>query len=114
MKHSQTSIKLKAATLKKIESDYPFVISVAKRNIPKLRDSISGNVMHQYLSTWEDALMDKDTLLSVVADQSVYGFDLWQINPFTGIFTPKERWDVLRAVDAAHELRRNETEVSHA
>ena len=114
MKHSQTSIKLKTATLKKIESDYAFVVSVAKRNIPKLRDSISGDVMHKYLSVWEDALLDKETLLSVVADQSIYGFDLWQINPFTGIFTPKERWAVLRTFDASSQLRSNETEVSHA
>jgi len=53
---NQTSIKLKAATLEKIDSEYSFV----------------------------------------VADNSDYGFDMWQINPFTGIFSPKERWNILR------------------
>jgi hypothetical protein len=35
-------------------------------------------------------------LMTLVADDSDYGFDMWQINPFTGIFSPKERWNILR------------------
>ena len=93
---NQTSIKLKAATLEKIESEYSFVVEVAKKNIPKISQSISGVILHDYLSIWEDALSDKSKLKVLVADNSDYGFDIWQINPFTGIFSPKERWNILR------------------
>ena len=96
MLQNQTSIKLKAATLKKIESEYSFVIEVARKNIPKLSQSINGVVLDGYLSKWEDALSDKSLLKALVADNSDYGFDMWQINPFTGIFSPKERWNILR------------------
>jgi len=34
--------------------------------------------------------------MAIVSDNSGYGFDMWQINPFTGIFSPKERWSILR------------------
>jgi len=96
MQPSQTSIKLKAATLEKIETDYPFVVEVAKKNIPKISKNISGDVLHKYLTEWEAALSDKRMLMTLVADNTTYGFDLWQINPFTGIFSPQERWDILR------------------
>ena len=96
MTQSRTSVKLKAATLKKIESDYSFVVEVAKKNIPRISQTISGNVLHSYLSKWEDALLDKYMLMAIVSDNSGYGFDMWQINPFTGIFSPKERWSILR------------------
>ena len=93
---NQTSIKLKAATLEKIESDYSFVVEVAKKNIPKISQNINGVTLNDYLSRWEDALSDKSMLKTLVADNSDYGFDMWQINPFTGIFSPKERWNILR------------------
>ena len=93
---NQTSIKLKAATLEKIETDYSYVIEVAKKNIPKIGQSISGVALNDYLSIWEDALSDKSMLKALVADNSDYGFDMWQINPFTGIFSPEERWNILR------------------
>jgi len=86
-----TSIKLKAATLEKIESDYLYVVEVARNNIPKISKSINGVVLEDYLSKWEEALSDKSMLINLVADNSDYGFDMWQINPFTGIFSPKER-----------------------
>ena len=93
---NQTSIKLKAATLEKIDSEYSFVVEVAKKNIPKISQNISGVTLNDYLSKWEDALSDKSMLKTLVADNSDYGFDMWQINPFTGIFSPKERWNILR------------------
>jgi len=93
---NQTSIKLKAATLEKIESEYSFVVEVARKNIPRISQSINGAVLDDYLSKWEDALSDKSMLMTLVADNSDYGFDMWQINPFTGIFSPKERWNILR------------------
>ena len=93
---NKTSIKLKAATLEKIESEYSFVVAIARKNIPKISQSISGDVLDDYLSKWEDALSDKSMLMTLVADNSDYGFDMWQINPFTGIFSPKERWSILR------------------
>ena len=96
MQLNQTTIKLKAATLEKIKTDYPFVVGVAKKNIPKIRKTVSGDVLQQYLSKWEDALADKGMLTTLVADNTAYGLDMWQINPFTGIFTPKERWAILR------------------
>jgi len=96
MQHSTTSIKLKAATLEKIDEDYFFVVEVASRNISKISKNISGEVLHRYLTEWENALSNKDVLKSIVSDNTELGFDMWQINPFTGIFTPKERWDILR------------------
>ena len=93
---NQTSIKLKAATLEKIDSEYSFVVEVAKKNIPKISQNINGVTLNDYLSRWEDALSDKSMLKTLVADNSDYGFDMWQINPFTGIFSPKERWNILR------------------
>ena len=93
---NQTSIKLKAATLDKIKMDYSYVVEVARNNIPKISKSINGDVLDEYLSKWEEALSNKSMLLSLVADNSDYGFDMWQINPFTGIFSPKERWNILR------------------
>jgi len=93
---NQTSIKLKAATLKKIETEYSFVVEVARKNIPRISQSINGDVLDDYLLKWEDALSDKTKLMTLVADNSDYGFDMWQINPFTGIFSPKERWNILR------------------
>jgi len=93
---NQTSIKLKAATLEKIETEYSFVVEVARKNIPRISQSISGDVLVDYLLKWEDALSDKTMLMTIVADNSEYGFDMWQINPFTGIFSPKERWNILR------------------
>ena len=94
--HSQTSVKLKAATLEKIETDYSFIVEVAGKNIPRIRQGINGDVLDDYLSKWEEALSDKTILMTLVADNSDYGFDMWQINPFTGIFSPKERWNILR------------------
>ena len=91
MLQNLTSIKLKAATLEKIESDYLYVVEVARNNIPKISKSINGVVLEDYLSKWEEALSDKSMLINLVADNSDYGFDMWQINPFTGIFSPKER-----------------------
>ena len=96
MQLSQTSIKLKAATLNRIVADYPFVVEVAKKNIQKISKAISGDVLHKYLLTWENALSAQSKLMALVADNTAYGFDMWQINPFTGIFSPKERWDILR------------------
>ena len=96
MLQNQTSIKLKEATLNKIETEYSFVIDVAGKNIPKIRENIKGDALREYLSKWEDALLDKSMLTSLVADNSDYGFDMWQINPFAGIFSPKERWSILR------------------
>ena len=81
MLQNQTSIKLKAATLEKIESDYSFVVEVAGKNIPRISQSINGVVLDDYLSKWEDALSDKSMLMTLVADNSDYGFDMWQINP---------------------------------
>ena len=98
MLQNQTSIKLKAATLEKIKSDYSFVVEIARQNIPRISQSINGPVLDDYLSKWEDALSDKSLLKALVADNSDYGFDMWQINPFTGIFSPKERWDILRGI----------------
>ena len=96
MLQNQTSIKLKAATLEKIETEYSFVVEVARKNIPRISQSINGDVLDDYLLKWEDALSDKTKLMTLVADNSDYGFDMWQINPFTGIFSPKERWNILR------------------
>ena len=97
MQLSQTTIKLKAATLAKIETDYPLVVEIARKNIPKISNTISGDVFHKYLSQWEGALADKHMLMALVADNTAYGLDMWQINPFTGIFSPKERWSILKA-----------------
>ena len=96
MQLNPTSAKLKAATLKRIEADYPSVVEIAKRNVKKIGETISGDVLHKYLSDWEDALSDKCALMAIVDDNTTYGLDMWQINPFTGIFSPKERWDILR------------------
>ncbi|MCL2249495.1 MAG: hypothetical protein FWC13_09505 [Oscillospiraceae bacterium] len=91
-----TSAKLKTATIAKIKSDYLAVKEVAINNIDKIDAKISGDILREYLQVWSKALNDKDILIELVADESAYGYDLWQINPFTGIFSPKERWEVLR------------------
>ena len=94
-----TSAKLKTATIAKINADYLAVKKVAINNIEKIDAKISGDFLREYLQVWAKALNDKDELIKLVADETTYGYDLWQINPFTGIFSPKERWEVLRRKD---------------
>ena len=93
---SKTTHRLKTALLRKVDSDYPYVVEVGMSNIPAVRDKISGDIMHRYLDYWADALHDKKKLKILIADESDYGLSLWQIAPFAGVFTPQERWAILR------------------
>jgi len=93
---SITTHKLKMALLAKIDDDYHFVAEVAGRNLPGIREKVSGEVMHRYLDQWGDALSDQGTLKLLIADESDYGLALWHVAPFTGVFSPRERWAILR------------------
>ena len=90
------------ALLTKIDNDYHFVVEVAKRNFPKVRERISGEIMYKYLDQWMVALNDKNSLKLLIADESDYGLDLWQISPFAGVFTSEERWAIIKG-DIFHE-----------
>ncbi|MCL2655626.1 MAG: hypothetical protein FWD65_08080 [Coriobacteriia bacterium] len=94
---NNTSHKIKMAMLAKTDSDYPLVVEVARKNLPKVRAHISGSLMYEYLNQWEKALSDKEQLKKLIADESSFGYDLWQINPFCGVFSQKERLRILRA-----------------
>jgi hypothetical protein len=93
---SKTTHRLKKALLAKIDDGYLFVVEVAKHNFPKVRERISGEIMHKYLDQWMDALNNKDILKALIADESDFGLDLWQISPFAGVFTSRERWAILK------------------
>jgi hypothetical protein len=95
----RTTHKLKTALLQKVEEQYPFVVEVALNNIPKVREHISGSIEFAYLSAWQDALSDKTKLKELISDESVEGLSCWQVAPFAGVFTPQERWDILRRTD---------------
>ena len=82
--------------LQRIDADYPSVVAVGLSNIPRVREKISGSLMHQYLDRWSDALHDKETLRNLVADESDLGLSLWQIAPFAGVLSAQERWAILR------------------
>jgi len=93
---SKTTHKLKSALLRKVDADYPYVVEVGQSNIPVVRDKVSGDIMYRYLDSWVDALQDRDALITLIADESDYGLAMWQIAPFAGVFTPEERWAILK------------------
>ena len=82
--------------LEKVDSDYERVVKIARRNLPQVRENISGSLMYKYLGEWEKALDDKKKLKELIADESSIGYDLWQINPLYGVFTQRERAKILR------------------
>ncbi|MDR2109334.1 MAG: hypothetical protein LBP28_07760 [Coriobacteriales bacterium] len=92
----RTTHRLKRALLKKVDSSYPQVVAVARRNLPRLRSTVSGAVEYAYLDNWENALGDKATLRALIGDESDEGLSAWQVAPFAGVFSPRERWDILR------------------
>ncbi|GHT79265.1 hypothetical protein FACS1894104_3670 [Actinomycetota bacterium] len=72
------------------------MVAVALRNIPKVRAKISESVEFAYLDAWQEALVNKTKLKKLISDESVEGLSCWQVAPFAGVFTPQERWDILR------------------
>jgi hypothetical protein len=92
----RTTHKLKTALLQKVDAQYPVVVEVALRNISRVREKISGSAEFAYLDAWQDALSDKAKLKELISDESVEGLSCWQVAPFAGVFTPQERWDILR------------------
>jgi hypothetical protein len=55
--------------LQKLDTQYPFVVCVAQRNIPKIRQKISGSIEFAYLDAWQQALNNKDHLIEMIADE---------------------------------------------
>jgi hypothetical protein len=99
----RTTHKLKTALLQKVDEQYPLVVEVAVRNLPRVREKVSGAVEFAYLDTWQNALTDKEALRRLIEDETDEGLSLWQLAPFAGIFTPQERWDILRRESGNHE-----------
>jgi len=92
----RTTMKLKEAMLLKTEEQYPQFVPIAKRNIETTKQRISGEIELKYLENWNKALSDKEALKRMIADTSDEGMSHWQLAPFAGIFTPEERWLILR------------------
>jgi hypothetical protein len=92
----RTTHRLKRALLEKVDSGYPQMVAVARRNLPRLRGKVSGAVEHAYLDAWARALDDRAELRALIDDESDEGLSAWQVAPFAGVFTPRERWDILR------------------
>jgi hypothetical protein len=99
----RTTHKLKTALLRKVDEQYPLVLEVAERNIPKVRERISGTVEFAYLDAWQEALSSRADLKRLIKDETDEGLSLWQLAPFAGVFTPQERWDILRKEPGSHE-----------
>lgn len=92
----RTTLKLKQALLEKLDEQYPSVVSIAQQNIEKGRQRLSSEIELQYLDDWSSALSEKTALARMIEDTSVEGLSAWQVAPFAGVFTPKERWLILR------------------
>ena len=92
----RTTLKLKEALLNKVDEQYSDVVSIAQQNIAKSRQHVSGSIMHAYLDAWSVALSDKETLKEMISDTTDEGLSIWQVAPFAGVFSPKERWQILR------------------
>jgi len=94
-----TTRLLKRSLLSKLDNDaeYAHVITTARKNLPRFYNSVRGHMSRVYLDTWRDALDDREKLKALVDDMSTEGLSLWQLAPFVGVWTPRERWDVLRS-----------------
>jgi hypothetical protein len=92
----RTTQKLKTALLDKLDDQHPRIAEVALRNIPQIESRLSGDIEFAYLHRWREALSDKDALRQLISDNSDDGLSAWQVAPFAGVFTPQERWEILR------------------
>jgi hypothetical protein len=92
----RTTRKLKAALLDKLDDQYPAIVEIASRNIPRVEARLSGDSEFAYLNRWREALANKDALRQLIADQSDDGLSAWQVAPLMGVFTPQECWEILR------------------
>jgi hypothetical protein len=93
-----TSILLKRSLAKKLTDDaeYQRIVDLARANLTFSRSAVRGRAEHAYLDEWATALDDKQRLIEMAEDTSPRGMSLWQVGPFCGVWTPKERWDALR------------------
>jgi hypothetical protein len=93
-----TSILLKRSLAEKLADDveYQRIVDLARANLVFSRTAIQGRAEHAYLDEWTAALDDRQRLIEMAKDTSPRGMSLWQVGPFCGVWTPKERWDVLR------------------
>jgi len=94
--NSTTSHKLKVATLRKIDSDYPLVVEVATRNIPKVRARISGDIMQKYLSEWQVALDDRLHLKQWLQMRAFVAMTCGKLILSLGYLLPKSAGQYLR------------------
>ncbi|MDR1088486.1 MAG: hypothetical protein LBL23_04370 [Coriobacteriales bacterium] len=92
----RTTQKLKTALLDRLDDQYSFIVELALRNIPQIESRLSGDIEFAYLQKWRDALPHRDDLRQLIADNSDDGLSAWQLAPFAGVFTPQERWEILR------------------
>jgi hypothetical protein len=92
----RTTHRLKQALLLKYDADPRFVVDVARRNIPKIQSSVTGSVEMAYVQRWTDALSNASAMKSLIADETSDGLSAWQLAPFAGVFTAKERWQILK------------------
>jgi hypothetical protein len=100
-----TSILLKRSLAEKLTSNAECqrIVNLARANLSFSRAAVRGCAEHAYLDEWAIALDDRQRLIEMVEDTSPRGMSLWQVGPFCGVWTPKERWDVLRDDRALHD-----------
>ena len=92
----RTTLRLKHAMLDKVDKQYPLVVDIARQNIEKSKQNISGDIQFEYLNCWGNALSDKETLIRMIEDTSEEGLSAWQVAPFAGVFSSEERWLILK------------------
>lgn len=73
------------------------VRTVARRNIPKIRQNVSGAGPVGLVNEWEQLISGPvNVLLSAMLDESRHGSELRQNTPFAGVLSQDERLSVIR------------------
>lgn len=88
--------------------DYPSDLIREKglEHLPRIRRKVGGSYYRDLVSDWESALRDSDPdrMRSIALDESQYGIDMRQINPFQGVMSQQDLMNVIK--DSRNEQRR--------
>lgn len=94
----QRSLWLHRAVAGKLALDPPRVMSLARRNLARLREAHPRGRVRAAFDAWDAALDGPlDVLLDLLVSRSPRAVELRQNSPFAGVLTGSERTKALRA-----------------
>lgn len=91
--------KLLVAIKEKIASDYEYAIKKSKVNLLHIKNKVSGKSADYWMRFWQEQIDSVESIKKFIEKFELINDnddDLWQVAPFAGILSPKERWEALK------------------